>query len=79
MHRSIGVVVGRMEYSQGEVRDMEYFQGEVHHESKYILKESEYETQYEEEAKEKESDMSPMDNSGEVAVEEEAVPNHRLK
>ena len=37
-----------MEYSQGEVSDMEYFQGEVHEESKYILKESQYETQYEE-------------------------------
>ena len=44
-----------------------------------MLKESEYERQYEEEGKENESDMGPMDNSGQVVVEEEAVPVRRLK
>lgn len=68
-----------MEYFQGEVRDMEYFQGEVYDESKYILKEFEYEMQYEEEVKEKELDMSFMDNLGEVVVEEEVVFNYWLK
>ena len=44
-----------------------------------MLKEFEYETQYEEEGKENESDMGPMDTSGQVVVEEEAVPVRRLK
>ena len=80
MHRSIGVVVAdSMEYSQGEGSDMEWFQEQLREESKYLLKESEYETEYEEEAKEKESDTGPMDNSKEVVEEEVAVPVRRLK
>ena len=41
-----------MEYSQGEASNMEYFQREVCEESEYLLQE--YETQYEEKAKENE-------------------------
>ena len=80
MHRSIGVVVAAsMEYSQGEGSDMEWFQEQLREESEYLLKESEYKTEYEEEAKEKESDTGPMDNSKEVVEEEEAVCVRRLK
>ena len=68
-----------MEYSQGEESDIEYFQGEVSEESQSLLQESEYETQYEEKANDNESDTGPMDNSGEVVLEEEAVPVRRLK
>ena len=67
-----------MEYSPVEASDMEYFQGEVHEERESLLKESQYETQYEEDAIQNESDMGPMDNSEEVVVEE-ALPIRRLK
>lgn len=82
MHRSVGVVVAKlasMEYSLVEASDMEYFQGEVREGRESLLKESQYEKQYEEDAIENESDMGPMDNLEEVVVEEKALPVRRLK
>ena len=65
-----------MEYSPVKASDKDYCQEEEREERE---SESQYETQYEEDAVEYESDMEFMDNSGDVVVEEEALPVRRLK